>query len=282
MPLGVRVQLGHAAVQSVVDAAGARALHVKGYALHESLRWEGRVGSDVDLLVAPADVAAVLSGLQRAGWRQQTDFETGSAFEHAATWVHDDFGYVDLHRFYPGLGDDHARAFEMVWAERGETQLGGVACPVPSVDAQALMMLLHAGRSRPTFRTRRDIAHVWESADAAQREAVRRLVGRLGADVGFAAAVGDLDAFRGRPDYELWRVSARGGTRIEEWLARVRAATSLRARLRLLLRAPLVNTEHLAAVLNRPPTRAEVVREFFDRARRVLAEERAARRRGAR
>jgi len=280
VPLGVRVQLGHAAVQSVVDAAGARALHVKGYALDDSLRWEGRVGSDVDVLVHPADVPAVLAGLAGAGWHQQTDFETGSAFEHATTWVHDDFGYVDVHRFYPGLGDDPARAFDAVWAERAVVELGGVPCPVPSVDAQALMVLLHAGRSRPSPRTRRDIAHVWESAEPARQESVRRLVDRLDAHLGFAAAVGDLDAYRGRPDYELWRVSLRGGTRIQEWLARVRAAGSLRARVRLMLRAPLVNTEHLAVVLNREPTRAEVVHEFFVRGRRALAEE-WDRRRGA-
>ncbi len=280
VPYGVRVLLGHAAVQSVVDAAGARALHVKGYALHESLRWEGRVGSDVDLLVHPADVPAVLDGLARAGWRRQTDFATGSAFEHAATWVHDDFGYVDVHRFYPGLGDDAARSFEVVWADRGEELLGGRPCPVPSVDAQALMVLLHAGRSLSSARTRADIAHVWGAADAERRESVRRLVDRLGAHLGFAAAVGDLDAFRDRPDYDLWRVSTRGGTRVEEWRARVRAARSWRARLRLVLRAPFVNTDHLAAVLNREPTPAEVVREFFTRWRRVLGEE-WARRRGA-
>lgn len=278
VPHGVRVLLGHAAVQNVVDAAGARALHVKGYALDESLRWEGRAGSDVDLLVHPADVPAVLDGLGRAGWRPQTDFETGSAFEHAATWVHDDFGYVDVHRFYPGLGDDAARSFDIVWAGRGEADLGGVPCPVPGIDAQALMILLHAGRSRPSARTRQDIVHVWESADPARQAAVRALVDRLGAHIGFAAAVGDLDAYRDRSDYDLWRVSARGGTRVEEWRARVRAAGSWRARLRLMVRAPLVNTDHLAAVLNRRPTRAEVVREFFERGRRVLAEEWARRR----
>nr|NLI51550.1 nucleotidyltransferase family protein [Propionibacterium sp.] len=277
VPLAVRVQLGHAAVQSVVDAVGARALHVKGYALDESLRWPGRVGTDVDVLVHPADVSAVLDGLARAGWRRQTSFETGSAFEHAATWVHEDFGYVDVHRFYPGLGDDPVRAFDAVWAERGSTELGGVACPVPSLDAQVLMVLLHAGRSQPSPRTQRDIAQVWEAADPARQASVRRLVDRLGAHVGFAAAVGGLDDYRDRPDYDLWRVSLRGGTRVEEWRARMRAARTLRARVRLVLRALLVNTDHLAAVLNREPTRAEVIGEFFRRGRRVLAEERAAR-----
>ena len=67
VPLGVRVRLGHAAAQHVADAVGARILHLKGYALAESLRWPGRVGTDVDVLVHPGDLKTYLAGLAAAG-----------------------------------------------------------------------------------------------------------------------------------------------------------------------------------------------------------------------
>ncbi len=281
VPYGVRVQLGHAAVQNVVDALGARALHLKGYALDESLVWPGRVGSDVDVLVGPADVARVLAALEGAGWHHYTGFETGSAFGHATTLRHEHFGYADVHRFFPGLGDDPARAFDVLWEGRGVKEIGGFPCPVPAAAGQALVLLLHAGRSTPGARPSADVDWVWERADVARREDIQRLVDELGAHVGFAAASGGLDGFKDRPDYELWRVSSRGGSRLEEWRARLLAARTPRERVRLVLRAPLVNVEHLAAVLGRMPTPTEVAREFVARPVRGLREE-WTRRRGKR
>jgi hypothetical protein len=60
---------------------------------------------------------------------------------------------------------------------------------------------------------------------------------------------------------------------VEEWLARVRAARGLRGKARLLMRAPLVNIDHLANVLGREPTRGEVCREFAHRWRRAVLDD---------
>ena len=273
MPYGVRVQLGHAAVQHVAGAVGARVLHVKGFAVDPSLRRPGRQGTDVDVLVHPHDVDAVLSALDWAGWAHVTGFETGSAFGHATTLHHRHYGYADVHRFYPGLGDDPTASFELLWAERGEARIGGLACPVPSLPAQVLTLLLNAGRALPGDPAKQDIAHVWDAAEEQRRSEVRDLVARLGVGIGFAAAVGDLEDYRDRPDYGLWRVSGYGGTRLDEWRARVRAAATPRAKLALVLKAPLVNVDHLAAILGRRPTPLEVVREFFARPARGVREE---------
>lgn len=273
VPLGVRVRLGHAAAQHVADAVGARILHLKGYALDESLRWPGRVGTDVDVLVHPADLKAYLAGLTTAGWECQTGFESGSAFGHSATLTHRDWGYVDVHRLFPGLGPDAARSFEALWSTRTTRELGGRPCAVPDLDGQALVLLLHAGRSGGSIKAGQDVARAWGAASAERRASIEALVRRLGAEVGFAAAVGGLDRYRDRPEYRLWRVSSQGGTRMEEWRARVAAAPTLRAKASVVARAPLVNVEHLAATLGRRPTRAEVAREFVARPLRGVREE---------
>ncbi len=247
-------------------------LHIKGAALDESLRWEGRDGTDADVLVAAHDADRLVEALEAAGWVVASTFRNGSAFEHAATLRHVEFGWADIHREFPGLGPDPDRAFALLWAERLEREIAGVACCVPSLPAQALVLLLHAARS-PGGRADLDVEKAWGSASADQRAAVTALVDRLGAHVGFAAAVGDLEHYRQHPDYPLWRVASRGGTRVEEWWARIRAAPTRRAALVLILRAPLVNVEHLEMTLWRRATRREIVAEFFARPVRGASEE---------
>jgi hypothetical protein len=65
--------------------------------------------------------------------------------------------------------------------------------------------------------------------------------------------------------YRLWRVVAQGGSRADEWRARIEAAPPRGEQLRIALRAPLVNVEHLEHRLGHTPTTVEIVREFFAR-----------------
>lgn len=268
-----RLLLAHAAVQRVADARGLDVLHIKGHAVDPSLRWPGRVGTDVDVLVRPRHVDSLLAGLLESGWAWYTDFESGSAFEHAATLVHETWGYVDLHRYFPGIGAPAPAAFDTLWNDRSVANLAGVACPVPNITAQILVLVLHAAPLANRMRGGRDIQAAFDAADRARQAAVLELVEELRAEVAFAAAVGGLDQYRDRPEYAFWRIQAEGGTRIEEWRARVAAAPSLRAKAHLVLRAPLVNTAHLAHVLGRPPTRWEIVKEFGARPVRGVREE---------
>ena len=78
-----------------------------------------------------------------------------------------------------------------------------------------------------------DLALSWTDAAPELRDAVEALVDGLDARVAFAAAVGDLDRYRGEPDYRLWKVVSEGGARSEEWWARIRAR--LRSVLRFVL-----------------------------------------------
>ncbi|UIP59992.1 hypothetical protein [Agromyces marinus] len=262
VPLQVRLQFGHAAVQHIADRVGADILHIKGAAVDPSLR-AGPFGTDVDVMVRPHQVTMLDRALTRSGWSVYSTFENGSPFGHAQTYLHDQWGYVDVHRSFPGISAAPTAAFDAFWADRGRLEIAGVTCEVPSVTAQRVLLVLNAARAPGGHR--RDLPVVWDGADASQRSAMTDLVARLHAEVAFAAATGDLERYRGEREYLLWKVVSEGGPRSLEWWARIRAARGLRARLRIVGRAPLVNVDHLAHRLGRRPTKWEIAVEFVRR-----------------
>lgn len=269
-PLRVRVQFGHAAVQVVADERRIDVLHIKGVAIDRSLTDGTRSGADADILVRPSQARALVAALRSRGWQPYSGFETGSPFGHAETLCHPQWGYVDVHRFFPGTTVPPGAAFDRLWRDRAERHLAAVACAVPSLDAQVALLVLNA--ARPGGHGPRDLATAWEPATPERRAAVLRLVDELGATVAFAAATGDLERHRGARDYDLWKVVTQGGTRLEEWRARIKAAPTRRDALRVALRAPLVNTDQLAHRLGRRPTPVDVVRESVSRGRRGATE----------
>jgi hypothetical protein len=272
VPLRVRVAVAHAAVQQVADRAGIEVLHIKGPALDPALAFEGREGTDADVLVRRSDATDFVRALERSGWQVRSRFENSSAFEHSATLWHELWGYVDVHRHFPGIELPADDAFQHLWGRRETRDIAGFACAVPDVSAQALVLVLHAARSGGSPRARQDVRVAWESAPEERRAAVRALVGDLDAGLAFAAATGGLEAYRGHRGYELWRLSSGGGTRLAEWRARVKAAPTRREAVRVVVRSMLVNRDHLAMVRGHQPTMPELVVEFFARPGRGLAE----------
>ncbi|MDU0348877.1 nucleotidyltransferase family protein [Actinomyces sp. MRS3W] len=270
VPVGVRVQLAHAALQTLAADAGVDLLHIKGPAVDPSIGRPLHSSTDADVLVRPDHVARYLDVLTAHGWQHVTSFATGSAFEHAATFYHPAWGYTDVHRTFPGLtrGD----AFAVLWRDRGRRLIAGVSCPVPDLVAQRLLLLLHvarngAGHQDPDYR------RAWTAVTEADRRNIRLLARQLGAQVGLAAALGELDAYRDDPSHDLWVVfSSRDASRLDEWRARLKAAPGPAAKARILARSLLVNTDHLAMRVGRRPTRAEIIAEFFGRIREALVE----------
>lgn len=269
VPLRVRLHFGRAAVQVVAARIGVDVLHIKGDAADRSLRPDEATGSDVDVLVRPDHVEALDRSLRSLGWRVYSTFVFGSPFGHAQTYLHDTWGYLDLHRWFPGIRTNPEAAFERMWTDRHVTDFAGIGCPVPSVPAQATLLVLNAARGPGGSA---DLALSWTEAAADHRAAVAELVTAFDAHVAFAAATGDLDRHRGDRDYRLWKVVSEGGTRSEEWWARMRSAPTVRDALLVAVRAPLVNVEHLAIELGRAPTRREVAAAFFARPRRMMRE----------
>ncbi|WP_173921746.1 nucleotidyltransferase family protein [Agromyces sp. Marseille-P2726] len=269
VPLWVRLRFGHAAVQYIADEVGVDLLHIKGAAVDPSLR-PSESGSDIDVLVRPGHVDRFDRALRERGWTLYSTFTYGSPFGHAQTYLHDAWGYLDIHRFFPGIRIPPARAFDRLWSDRHTIEIATIGCPVPSVPAQALLLILNAARSRTPQHP--DIGTAWRDAPDERRIEIEALVADLDAPVAFAAAVGGLEQFRRERDYRLWKVTSRGGSRSEEWWARVRAAPTLAAKLRVIARAPLVNVDHLAHRLGRRPTAGEIVVEFFRRPAQAIRE----------
>ena len=282
IPVSVRIRMAHAAVQTLATQHAVDLLHIKGVALDPRLSFPGRSSADADVLCRPEHVAPLLLAMRKSGWSLLNSFTKSSAFEHSATLHHPTWGWLDLHRQYPGLGRDPATAFDTLWATRGEATIAGVPCAVPALPDQAVLLLLHAARSPGEQKARADVAHVWSSATPESRDAILSSVDRLGADLAFAVVLGTLEEHRDHPEYALWRIASTGGTRLDEWRARVRAARGLRAKMRVVARSTLVNAEHLA-LTGRPTGPKDLVVEFFARPVRGVKEQYAvvrSRRRG--
>lgn len=279
VPLDVRLRFGRAAVQVVADRIGADLLHIKGDAVDPSLR-PMHLGTDVDVLVRPADVSRLDRAIRLEGWKLYSTFAYGSPFGHAQTYLHDTWGYLDLHRAFPGIRLNPAAAFDVLDSHGNVIDELGVACRVPGIDAQALLLLLNAARG--SGRANRDVEWIWDRASPDERERLVRLADELRARVALAVVTGDLEKFRGSREYRLWKAVSEGGSRGAEWWGRIRAASSVGEALTLVARAPRVNVEHLRIDLGREPTRREVFREFLRRPRQAAVEVRAwTRRRGS-
>lgn len=262
VPLSVRIEMGHHVVQHVAEDNDIDVLHIKGLALDESLRYPGRTPTDVDVLARPDGADALVAALQDAGFELLGRFATSSPFEHSATLRHDQWGDVDVHRLFPGIGLPPKESFDLLWERREYVSLAGRECAVPSLEAQALVLVLHAARNQLGAQPRNDLAHVVHHPDPRLRPALLALVDVLHAEVAFAAATGHLNEHTEHPEHDLWHAVSVGDSRLDEWRARIAAAPDLRARLGLLLRAPTVNTDHLAMLLGRRPTSTEIVAEF--------------------
>ncbi|MDR7252120.1 putative nucleotidyltransferase [Nocardioides sp. BE266] len=267
-PIAARVHLAHAVVQKLADDGDLDLLHLKGPAVLPGLRAEGRHSSDVDVLVRPSHLARLAAALESVGWEQRTDFSTGSVFAHAANWWHDDWGWVDVHVHWPGVMVDAEQAFDVFARTSEMLQIAHRDCRVPDRTAQRLILVLHSARSGGSS----DIDHAWLAADPGEQDDVRKLAAELDAEVALAAGIGELELYRSHPTYKLWRHFAEGGSRSNEWRARLAAASGPRAKARLVTAAFRVNQDHLRMELGRPPTKAEIRERQRVRLRRAADE----------
>ncbi|MBK8758361.1 MAG: nucleotidyltransferase family protein [Actinomycetales bacterium] len=260
MPMSVRVRLAHALTQRVADEHSVDLLHVKGPAVDPALSYPGRSGTDVDVLVRPAHLDTFVSALTGLGWERYSEFETGSPFEHAANYWNPDWGYIDVHRQFPGFQATPDAVFDRLWAHRERLPIAGWPCQVPDRIGQALVLLLHAARDESRGTT--EVPRIWAALDSAGQAAVRGLAADLGSTVALAAALGELDEHRHARDHALWAAYSQGGSRFEKAIGLVLAQPTLRGKARAALHSVPVNTDALALRLGREPTRAEIAQEF--------------------
>lgn len=261
--IGDRIKLGHAALQSLADDAGVQLIHIKGYATLDGLYPSLRTSTDADILVRPSHMSRFLETVEEHGWVKVTSFFTGSAFHHAASYRHPWWGAVDIHRLFPGLQANPETAFDALWAQRQTSQIAHFPCTVLSYIDQVLIILLHSVRDGS--RGIRDSDHLRRILSEQDFDRIAERARELRAEVGLAAWNGTLEDYQGHPDYLLWKYMTEGGSRMDEWRARLAAARTLREKATTAGQALLVNTDHLSMKLGRSPTRAEVTKEWFSR-----------------
>jgi len=291
IPIDLRVHLAHAAVQAVADECGADVLHIKGPALHPSLTGGApvkvsddgaapvtprRASFDADVLVRPAHVSRLAVGLRERGWLEVNPVLDHGLVQHSTDWYHPQLGQVDLHVRFPGIQVSPADAFERLWHSRTTQEIAHRPCVVPGVEAQRLILLLHAARD---LRSRAaDVRVAWDEAPASVRESTERLARELRADVALAAATGRLEYHRDRPEYRLWRLyldgaAATGGFAKLAALAAAAPDGYTHPRHRVARHALRVVTDmprRLQAQFARTPTRSEVLGAYRQYLRRGL------------
>lgn len=259
VPDAVVRKLGHAYVEMLAHDSNIRALHLKGPAVDSDLRDPLRPASnDIDVLVDPGKVRTFLRRLRCDGWSLETGFEAGSPFAHAATLRHSTWGYLDVHRHWPGFELDRQQAFELLWADHRRTPIAEFSCAVPSSIDQRILLCLNAIRNPKNVEEHPDVASSWEVANEHTRARMLRRVSALHADVAFSIITGDLESHRHARSYRLWKETTEPTGRVAEWRARF-AATDGIERLRLVARAPWVNRSHLTVVLGHSPSGRELL-----------------------
>ena len=211
--------------------------------------------------------------MRQRGWRLYSTFEYGSPFGHAQTYFHDAWGYIDIHRFFPGIRLQPERAFDVFWTDRHEDRdrrhrMPGAECA-------------RAGRAARAQRRAFDDAYqarcpggLARSPRGAPRADASRSSSELGAPTSHSPQRnGGLERYRGERDYRLWKVVSEGGDSLGRVVGTPACGPRASApRRESVARAPLVNVDHLAHRLGRPPTRAEIVGEFFRRPARAFRE----------
>lgn len=287
LPLPQRLHLTHACVQAIARSCNADLLHIKGPAVHRSLLHvrqtptpEGetkttpwpRQSTDADIIVRPSHAQKMQDAFEEHGWNLITHFETGSVFEHAACWWHNDLGYADLHRSFPGIRLDPEEAFDRMWQKRQIIELAHAPCAVPCVSEQRLLLLLHAARGGGA--THPDAQLLWASASEEAREECLALASQYHAEVALAAATGRLHEFQQDPTADLWGIflSEEPPRRLDEWKARIKAADGWKTKLSLLFRAFSINKDHAKMRQGRPLTHKDIAAEYAHRFSRSSVE----------
>ncbi|MGY5318312.1 nucleotidyltransferase family protein [Neomicrococcus lactis] len=271
IPQATRVRIAHALVAVIARENHIDVLHVKGYAAPDGLYHEGRLSTDADVLVRPHQANALVQCLHGNGWRTVTSFESGSIFKHAAALWHDMWGYVDVHRSFPGFTIEPTRAFDLLWGNIDQKLIGNQLCNVPSRLDHALIIAIHASRD-PT-RGHSDTEFVLEAISMEKHE-LRDRASLFGAMTPYAIATNDeigLREAQESPDFRLWKSLASGAGRLELFLARIHAAPSMKEKVRITIGSLFVNRDHLQMRLDRQLVLSDYLAEFRTRALDTLS-----------
>jgi hypothetical protein len=149
----IAVDLATATVARRLTQAGVRCILLKGPALAALLHGDGafRPYVDVDLLVAPADVARAENVLGELGFEQLVDDAQlgGHRRLHAHEWRRAGGPSVDLHRTLPGARADPATVAAVLATQTRTIAVAGEDVEALAPAGVALQVALHAAHHGP-------------------------------------------------------------------------------------------------------------------------------------
>lgn len=178
-------------VLRLLEGRGVRCLLLKGPAVAHRLYPQDpqkRRYCDVDLLVPPAQFAAAQRALAAAGYRPSIEgVRSDDWCWHEREWVRP--GplpvAIDLHRSVAGV-TRHEALWAALWCTRDELRLGAAVVPIPSADAAALLLALHAASPGGSPKPRRELVRALEVLAPERWEAAAALAFATGAESAFA------------------------------------------------------------------------------------------------
>ena len=231
--------LVHAIVSTAAEAAGIRALAIKGPALVAQGLREQRLSADVDVLVHPRDHAAIVAALGRLGWHPAVTTTNARVLpRHSADLVSENWPVsLDVHHYFPGFLEDAGQAFDCLWSRHDTVELAGVDVPVCDRIAHAALYALHMLRDQPGDLLSAEF-HALVSRAITFRDAEREDLASLAATTGatgtlrpFLAALGIAPPAQSNPDQAAalaqWQLRRRSGS-FDGWLAELRRTSPLR------------------------------------------------------
>ena len=192
------VTLWYAGIADVAARGGVRALLIKGpITRHQELRPPG-VSVDVDVLVEPAGLPALMAALAEAGWHEVAPPTSAlvlplhsHALQHA-TWPFE----IDVHSRFPGFLAAPDLVFEELWRRRTSVELAHRQVPCPDLVSHAAITALHLLRDgRDAHGAGYDdvVARLRTTLTAAQRDDLAVLCRDTGANDTLAPLLADLE-----------------------------------------------------------------------------------------
>jgi hypothetical protein len=128
-----------------------RALAIKGPVVALQGLRAPRASADVDVLVHPSDLDALVAGLRAVGWRPSVTLTTPAVMpRHSENLLNDLWPVgIDLHHYFPGFLAPPGEVFDALWERHVEVTLAGR--PVPACDhvGMSAVVALHLLRDDP-------------------------------------------------------------------------------------------------------------------------------------
>ncbi len=144
------IRLAYALVAKAAEAAGVRALAIKGLVADAHGLRPNRTPADVDVLVEPDGFAAFAQQLEEWGWWVRLgEFSDMPVPHHSLTYINDGWPCdIDAHHRFPGFLAPAQQVFDALWERRQPLSTAGRLVPAADWATSVAIAALHSVRSK--------------------------------------------------------------------------------------------------------------------------------------